>query len=56
MRIGIALLIVIGVSGCVSPTHKQSFSITTRVKGTDLQDPRKTPGTAECGCTYSVNW
>lgn len=58
MRIGIALIFVVTVfmSGCASTKSTRSFSVTTQVRGMDLRDLQSSPGTAECGCTYSVTW
>jgi PBP1b-binding outer membrane lipoprotein LpoB len=50
--IGVTLLL----SGCVSPSHKQTLSIASQVRGMELRDLQTSPGTAECGCTYSVTW
>jgi PBP1b-binding outer membrane lipoprotein LpoB len=50
--VGVALLL----SGCVSHSHNQTFSVTSQVRSMELRDLQTNPGIAECGCTYSVTW
>lgn len=55
-RIALIVGVVLLLSGCVSPSHKQTLSITSQVRSMELRDLQTNPGTAECSCTYSVTW